>query len=226
MRQPGPRSGGDFFFRSDAFARCAPFGAFIGFLVLGSLLQAQWLVLARGVLVAALLACYWRRYSELRIPREVRAQYWPLAAATGFAVFLAWVLLDDGWTALVRTAAFAPVDANGRIDWPMALLRLAGFSLVVPVMEELFWRSFLLRWLEQRDFLSVAPGKVSARSFMITTVLFGIEHNQWLAGALAGAAYNWLYMRSGNLWVPVSAHAVTNAALGLWIIASGNWHLW
>jgi CAAX prenyl protease-like protein len=61
---------------------------------------------------------------------------------------------------------------------------------------------------------------------MITTVLFGVEHNQWLAGAIAGAAYNWLYMRSGNLWVPVCAHALTNAALGVWIIATGNWQFW
>jgi CAAX prenyl protease-like protein len=223
--QPIPRFGGDFFSRSAAFARCVPFGAFIAFLVLSSLFQAQWLVLARGLVVATLLAWYWRRYSELRTATRVSAGYWLLAAATGFAVFIAWITLD-GSTALVRTAPFAPLDANAEIDWPVALLRLAGFSLVVPLMEELFWRSFLLRWLERSDFLAVDPGKVGVRSFIITTVLFGVEHNHWVAGAIAGAAYNWLYMRSGNLWLPIGAHALTNAVLGVWIIATGNWHLW
>jgi hypothetical protein len=97
---------------------------------------------------------------------------------------------------------------------------------VVPLMEELFWRSFLLRWLERHDFLSVAPGRVGTRAFAISTILFALEHNQWLAGAVAGAVYNALYTRSGNLWVPIVAHAVTNAALGIWILATQNWQFW
>ena len=61
---------------------------------------------------------------------------------------------------------------------------------------------------------------------LITTVLFAIEHDTWLAGAIAGIAYNLLYMRSGNLWVPILSHAVTNCLLGIWIIYAGAWHLW
>ena len=61
---------------------------------------------------------------------------------------------------------------------------------------------------------------------MITTALFAFEHDRWFAGALAGAAYNWLYMRSGNLWVPIVAHAVTNGVLGLWVLQTGRWEFW
>jgi CAAX prenyl protease-like protein len=93
-------------------------------------------------------------------------------------------------------------------------------------MEELFWRSFLLRWLERHDFLQVAPRSVGPRPLVITTALFALEHSQWLAGGIAGVVYSALYMRSGNLWVPIAAHAVTNAALGIWILHTENWHFW
>jgi CAAX prenyl protease-like protein len=110
--------------------------------------------------------------------------------------------------------------------WALALGRLAGLALVVPVMEEIFWRSFLLRWIERHDFLKVAPQQVRWGALLITTALFALEHNRWLAGAIAGAAYGWVYVRSGNLWVPIVSHAVTNALLGVWILVTGSWHFW
>jgi CAAX prenyl protease-like protein len=93
-------------------------------------------------------------------------------------------------------------------------------------MEELFWRSFLLRWLERQDFLAVAPRSVGARALLITSAVFALEHTQWLAGAIAGLVYGALYMRSGNLWVPIAAHAMTNGALGVWVLRTLNWHFW
>jgi uncharacterized protein len=224
--------------RSDpAIARCGPFALFIALLVLGSQLSpflgergasgaASWFVVARGAIVALALAWFWPAYSELRKPSPAAAADWLLAALGGFAVFLVWIGLDQDWAVLSRSVGFIPHDPEGGTDWFKALARLAGFALVVPVMEELFWRSFLLRWLERHDFLSVAPRLVSMRAFLITTVLFSLEHDRWLAGAVAGAVYNWLYMRSGNLWVPIAAHVVTNAVLGVWILHTQNWQFW
>lgn len=224
--------------RSDpAIARCGPFALFIALIVLGSHLSpflgergasdaASWLVVARGAIVALALAWFWPAYSELRKPSPAAAADWLLAALGGFAVFLVWIGLDQEWAVLSRSVGFIPHDPEGGTDWFKALARLAGFALVVPVMEELFWRSFLLRWLERHDFLSVAPRLVGMRAFLITTVLFSLEHDRWLAGAVAGALYNWLYMRSGNLWVPIAAHAVTNAVLGVWILHTQNWQFW
>jgi CAAX prenyl protease-like protein len=57
-------------------------------------------------------------------------------------------------------------------------------------------------------------------------VLFALEHNQRLAAAISGAVYKGLYMRSRNHWVPIVAHAVTNGALGVWILLTGNWQFW
>lgn len=218
-------------------ARAAPFLLFIGFLIVGSAppvvlavqgfgLSMPWLVVARAVVIGLVLGWFWRGYTELRRPVPARVTDWALAVAGGIAVFLAWIAIDQDWAVLSRAAGYTPLRADGSIDPGQALARLAGFALVVPVMEELFWRSLVLRWIERRDFQVLAPSEVGWRAFAITTALFAVEHERWLAGAAAGAAYNWLYMRSGNLWVPVVAHAVTNGILGLWVLHTGRWEFW
>ena len=218
-------------------ARAAPFLLFIAFLILGSALPGlvtvldfnvptSWLVVARGATIGLVLLWFWRGYAELRRPSPARPADWTLGVVVGVAVFLAWISLDQDWAVLSRSDGYRPLLADGSVDWVQALARLAGFSLVVPVMEELFWRSLVLRWIERHDFQSLAPREVGWRAFVITTALFALEHDRWFAGALAGAAYNWLYMRSGNLWVPIVAHAVTNGVLGIWVLQTGSWEFW
>ncbi len=225
-------------FRDDpVIARAAPFLLFIVLLMLaptlppsvnvdGFAVSATWIVLVRGAIIALVLLWFWRGYGELRRPGRTHPVHWLLGVGAGVGVFALWIALDQDWAVLSRSPGFAPVLPGGGIDWLQATARIAGFALVVPVMEELFWRSLVLRWIEKHDFLSVAPREVGWRAFAITTVLFAIEHERWLAGALAGAVYNWLYMRSGNLWVPIIAHAVTNGVLGLWVLYTGRWEFW
>jgi CAAX prenyl protease-like protein len=93
-------------------------------------------------------------------------------------------------------------------------------------MEELFWRSFLMRWIDRHDFLSLAPALVSLKAIVISSIVFGFEHTLWFAGILAGLAYAWLYRASGSLWPPIIAHAVTNGVLGVWVIQTGQWQFW
>lgn len=215
-------------------ARSAPFLLFIGLLMLGSYFSpvgspnasAPWIVTGRGVIVALALLWFWPAYVELRKPLPTHPVQWPLAAIAGYVVFLLWIYFDQDWAVLSRLPGFSSALPDGGTDWALGLARLAGFALVVPIMEELFWRSFVLRWIEKHDFLAVAPGQVGIRSFLITTALFASEHDRWFAGAVAGMVYNWLYMRSGNLWVPILAHVVTNAALGIWILHTQNWQFW
>jgi len=215
-------------------ARGAPFLLFIALLVLGAQLSspeganaaAPWLVVARGAIVALALLWFWPGYTELRRPSPAHPVHWLLAVIAGFAICLIWIYLDQDWAVLSRSPGFIARLPEGGTDWLLGLARLAGFALAVPVMEELFWRSLVLRWIEQHDFLGLAPRRIGMRAFLITTALFALEHERWIAGAVAGMVYNGLYMRSGNLWVPIVAHAVTNAALGVWILRTQNWQFW
>jgi CAAX prenyl protease-like protein len=215
-----------------AWARILPFAAYLFFIIAGDLFERlgyspaglRWLYPLKIAAVALLLAIFWRQYTELRCAR-FSPKVALIAIAVGVAVFALWISLNADWMIVGSPAGFDP-RADGRIDWPLVLLRIAGAALVVPVMEELFWRSFLMRWIEASDFQTVDPAQVGLKSFVITIVLFGFEHNLWLAGIVAGIAYGWLYKRYRALWAAVLAHAVTNGVLGFWVVSTGNWSYW
>lgn len=219
-----------------AVMRVTPFAIFIAFVALSSLADSigpqdaawdlRWLTVIRAVAVTAALACFWRGYGELKAFGNVKPHQWLLAIPSGLAVFLVWIHVDHGWAVISHTRAFDPTGPDGNVDLTLASLRFAELALVVPVMEELFWRSFLLRWLDARDFGAVDPRRASPRAFALTAALFASEHSLWFAGLIAGLLYNWVYIRTGNLWVPIASHAITNGALGIWILATRNWHLW
>jgi CAAX prenyl protease-like protein len=214
-------------------ARVAPFVAYLAFLAtgwaLGKLAPAadlRWLYAFRIAAAAALLAICWHRYEEFRVRRPTAAQL-ALSLAAGIAVFVLWINLDLSWATLPGAAAgFDPRWADGGIDWLLASVRVVGAALVVPVMEELFWRSFVMRWVDRQDFLALSPQAVSLRALLASAAAFGFEHQLWFAGIVAGLVYGELYRRSGNLWLPILAHGVTNGALGLWVLRTGNWGFW
>ena len=93
-------------------------------------------------------------------------------------------------------------------------------------MEELFWRSFLMRWVQSPQFESVPPQSVGLKAIVLSTFVFMLAHTLWLAAVVAGLAYAWLYVRTGKLWVPIIAHAVTNGVLGVWVVMTGKWAFW
>jgi CAAX prenyl protease-like protein len=216
-------------------ARLLPFAAFMLLLAArgtfpedGSWgIDPRWIYALTVLVVGGLLGWFWRDYGEL-----VR-QTWPggpeiaLAVVTGLAVFALWINLDARWMTIGSpTATFLPLDAQGALIWPLVIARVIGAVLVVPVMEELFWRSFVMRWIQSAQFESVVPQSVGLKAVVLSTFVFTLAHTLWLAAVIAGLAYAWLYVRTGRLWVPVIAHAVTNGALGAWVVATGNWSFW
>lgn len=219
-------------FDRDALPRVLPFLVYIGFIFVADMLgrlgwpahELRWLYPIKiAAVLAVLLACR-RRYTELS-GFGLGAPGALLAALVGVVVLVLWVNLDAAWMVVGSSAGFDP-RSDGAIDWLMAAVRIAGAALVVPVMEELFWRSFLMRWIDAPDFLAQSPARVKARGFVVAVILFGFEHNLWLAGIVAGAAYSVLYVRSQSLWSPILAHGVTNGLLGVWIISTGHWTYW
>jgi CAAX prenyl protease-like protein len=217
--------------RAEAFARTLPFALYIGFLALAPVLaprvaDARWLYAVQiGGVVLALLF-FARRYTELKTLPTVTARDLFLAAGTGFAVFIAWINLDLPWLSVGDAGGFDPSRPDGSHDPALVVLRIAGAALVIPVMEELFWRSFLLRWVDRSDFMGLDPRAISLRALVYCAIPFGLEHNLWFAGVLAGLAYGLLYRNTGRLWSPVLAHALTNLLLGLWVVRTGNWQFW
>ncbi|MBU1363597.1 MAG: CAAX prenyl protease-related protein [Gammaproteobacteria bacterium] len=216
-------------------ARAVPFAVFIGLMAaepwlaaqLAEVIEPHWLYGLRAALVAGLLFAFWPGFTELTAARRPSAREIGLALTAGLMVLGIWLLLDSGIFVLGESGSgFVPDAADGGIDWPLALMRLAGSALVVPLMEELFWRSLVMRWLEEADFSAVDPARIGLRAVLVSSLVFGLEHSQWAAGMLAGLVYGWLYMRSGNLWVAIVAHAVTNAGLGIWVLATGAWYFW
>ena len=127
---------------------------------------------------------------------------------------------------LTGTAASSiPEDAAHNV-WFLAW-RVAGTVLLVPVVEELFWRAWLMRYVITRHFESVALGAYNAGAFWICAVLFASEHGPyWDVGLAAGIVYNWWMVRTRSLADCILAHAVTNACLSGWVLYAGKWEYW
>ncbi|MDL2339330.1 MAG: CAAX prenyl protease-related protein [Pseudomonadota bacterium] len=218
-----------------ARTRVIPFAVFMLMLGLRGALPAdgswgidpRWIYGLTVVVVGALLAGWWREYGELSAQVLPSAREALLGVTVGLAVFSLWITLDAPWMQLGEpTAKFVPLDAQGQPIRPLLAVRWIGAALVVPVMEELFWRSFLMRWFANETFEGVVPQQVGLRAIVLSTFVFMLAHTLWLAAIVAGLAYAWLYVRTGKLWVPVIAHAVTNGVLGIWVVMTGNWAFW
>lgn len=199
----------------------APFAVFVALLAVerALALPQQWFYPVRLAVTLAVLALV----SRTAIPGRPSA---PLAsAAIGIAVFLVWIAPDvlfgpgyrQHWlftNPLMGSPASSVPDTLKHNLW-FALLRVLGCTAVVPVVEELFWRGWLLRWL------------AGPYAFWIVAVLFASEHGSyWEVGLAAGILYNWWMLRTKNLADCILAHAVTNGMLSAYILSTGHWRYW
>jgi CAAX prenyl protease-like protein len=186
-----------------------------------------WLYLPKVGVTGIVLFWFRKHYVEI-IPRELRnLQQTLLSFATGGIIFGLWINMD--WT-LSSQATPAGLDPNvirseaGR--WLVIGLRCTGATIVVPIMEELFWRSFLVRYLINSDFMSVAIGRLTWYSLIATTLLFGLEHHYLLAGMMAGLLFSLVYWMTKSIAQCILCHAVANLCLSLYVLATGQWHFW
>lgn len=185
---------------------------------------AYWFYLIKTVVGAWLI---W----EMRpfVPEMRWALSWE-AAAVGVAVCVMWIGIDPWYSKFGKPGpewnphtAFPQEPA---VAWIFIVVRLLGSTFVVPPLEEAFYRSFLYRYLVKLDFQAMPFRQFHPLSFMVTSVIFGAEHYQWLAGILCGMAYQWLVIRKDRLGDAMTAHALTNFLLGIWVIWRGDWNFW
>jgi CAAX protease family protein len=180
-----------------------------------------WLYPLKTLVVGGSLLLFSRYLPDLR-PRSTA-----FAAAVGVVMFVLWVLPEGHYPTIGTPRSVDPFDhVSGAAAWAWIAFRLLGATVVVAVMEELFWRGFILRWIVDQDFERVAIGTFTWPSFVVTSALFAVEHDRWLVGLAAGVAYNLLLYRTRSLYACMVAHGVTNLALGLYVLGTGKWGFW
>jgi CAAX prenyl protease-like protein len=154
----------------------------------------------------------------------------------GVGVFALWVapdLLVPGWRQhplfqnSLTGALTVSLPPEARHDPLVLTLRIARAALLVPILEELFWRGWLPRFLDARDFRTLPLGHFTTMSFAATAVLFAAEHGPfWEVGLLAGVAYNLWMRHTRSLGDLIVAHGLTNLLLGIFVLLTERWEFW
>lgn len=182
-----------------------------------------WVYPLQTVVCGALLMRFWRAYAMER-PRGTG-----FAILIGLLVFAIWVAPQFLGFAAPRLDGFEPHFFVGDTAYATNLaFRFLRLVIVVPLLEEIFWRGFLLRYVINQDFTRVSFGTFEWKSFAIVTVGFCLEHQtaDWPAAILAGALYNLVAYRTKSLSACVLAHAITNLVLGFYVLETRQWGFW
>jgi CAAX prenyl protease-like protein len=229
-----------FFASSPVAARVAPFIIFVLLTAAQGKFGAQsayWFYLVKTIIGAWLIF-------EMRpfVPEMRWAISWE-AIVAGVAVFILWIGLNpfyptqsELFAKLGFTKSFSnqlsvwnpnvQLGNNSFAAWFFISIHILGMTLVVPPLEEVFYRSFLYRYIANQKFLSVPLNKFLPLPFFLTAIFFALEHQQWLAGFLCGLIFQWLVLKKNRLGDAITAHAITNFLLGIWIVGKHAWNFW
>ena len=209
-----------------------PFGAYM---VLHGLMPQDALTpalnqLVRIVLIGGILLLVSRQAIDFRVQVPLQS------ILVGVGVFLIWIgpdLLFPGYRQSVpfnNSIIGSPESSfpeGARADAAAIALRALRATLLIPIVEELFWRGWLPRWAIDMDFRKVPLGTFTPVVFIATAVLFASEHGSWWdVGLLAGVAYNWWMLRTKSLGDCILAHGVTNGCLAVYVVSQGRWEYW
>jgi CAAX prenyl protease-like protein len=224
-----PRRSG---FQSASAPYVVPFAFFLLVLVAAPHLAflGVWEFPLRVSLLVAVLFAFSRHVIDFRVRHGI------LTIVVGVAVFVLWIAPDvlfpnyrEHWLFqnAITGSLSSSLGAEARTSWLALSFRVARAALLVPIIEELFWRAWLFRWLQSPNFESIPLGHWTWSSMLITVLLFASEHGPyWEVGLMAGFAYNWLMIRTKSLGDCILAHAITNGCLSAWVIATGQWEYW
>jgi CAAX prenyl protease-like protein len=204
-----------------------PFALFIAMLALQQLVPIPQVV--RFALPMAAIVTLSRRALAWRLVTPV------LSILAGLAVFVVWVgpdLLFPGYhgfplfsNSIMGHPVYIP-PPNHADPW-FRTFRILVSVVAVPILEELFWRGWLMRWLIHRDFERVPLGAYNTQAFWIVAVLFASEHGPyWDVGLVTGIVYNWWMIRTKSLWDCILMHAVTNGVLAWYVLHYNQWQYW
>ncbi len=213
-------------------AYVAPFATFMLLLVAGQqgLFKSlgEWEYALRVAVVLLVIATVSRSVLDFR----VRSFLGSLLVGVGVVVL--WIAPDTlipGWRQNPVFTYFGEVKVSLRAEQlssPVLLIfRTMSAALMVPILEELFWRGWMMRWLVNKDFEVLPMGQTDRQGFWIVAVLFALEHGPfWEVGLITGVIYNWWMTRTKSLGDLIFVHGVTNLVLSLYVIATKQWQFW
>jgi CAAX prenyl protease-like protein len=210
----------------------APFAVFMA--LIGLSLVWPMPALADQALRLAVMAAV--LYLVARPALDFHVTQWAGSLLIGIVIFVLWIAPDLLFPSYRRSflfenallgAARSSMPEAARQDVPVLWLRGLRAVIVVPMVEELFWRGWLMRWMIAQDFQRVPLGAYSALSFWTVALLFASEHGAyWDVGLAAGILFNWWMLRTKSLGDLILAHAVANACLSAYVVAAGKWEYW
>jgi CAAX protease family protein len=219
-------------FDRDELAYLVPMASFMVFVWLGTLSNSiyPWAYVARTILVAGLLWKCRKHYTP------IQWNYWWLGAFMGVVGIIQWIGMDTvlqttapSWFALNPEKAFNPAEYfhHPVSRWSWIAVRLIGSSLVVPFMEELFWRDYLWRRLVAPvDFKLATIGEWDKVAYFGVAAAFCVVHPQWLTAIGWGLLIGGLLLYTRSLGACIIMHAVTNLLLGLYVLQTKEWAWW
>ncbi len=206
----------------------APIAVFLALTALEGKLPDQyiWVYLAKVVATSLVLFACRSTWKDIRF----ESKWIPAGIVVGLVVFFVWIGIEKTlpYPHFGERTAYNPfqsiASAGNRTLFLVA--RFYGLVLLVPVMEELFWRSFLLRFASNQDFESLPIGTFTWTGFFIVAGLFGFSHPEWLVAIIAAVAYGLLLRQTKSIFACVIAHLVTNLVLGVYVITRHDWRFW
>lgn len=223
---------------SPLLVRAVPFVLFVLLTSLQGIFgetSRYWIYLAKTLLGIWLVRIILPFVPELKWAVTLRSVF------AGVVVFALWVGLDGlyptldvilsalGFGSKESGAPWNPnltYGAGSGMAWLMIATRILGSSLVVPPIEEVFYRSLVYRWVANPDINQVSLRRFASAPFVVAALLFGLAHREWLPGILCAMICQSLVFRRGDLGEAMTAHGVTNLLLGLWVIGKGAWQFW
>jgi len=110
--------------------------------------------------------------------------------------------------------------------WPLFWIHMLGTTVVISAIEEFMFRGFLYRWMQGSPFFKKGLGVMNVKMCVLVSVIFALEHNEWLMGFLCGLLYTALMVRTRDIWAAVWAHALTNGLLGWYAVYTGAYWFW
>lgn len=144
--------------------------------------------------------------------------------AIGISVFVLWIFLVDGSGGAAIRAGLATLPPWAAASW--VSFRVLGAVITVPIVEELAFRGYLLRRFVSADFDQVPKHRYFWLAWILSSLAFGLFHQQLIAAAIAGMAYAIAQIRRGKTTDAIVAHAVTNALIAGDVLLFGRWGLW